>query len=305
MKGKTIKIILNKKFNEWVESIDNNNLKKIIKTDTIITGGSIVSLLLNEKPKDFDIYFRHKDTALEVAKYYVEKFNSKHKNKIQAYVLDGDDNEEKENIEPGRIKIIIKSSGVLAENENILKEDFEDVYDVLDDADDMPAEKLEEEKEKYRPIFLSSNAITLSNQIQIIIRFYGEPEEIHSNYDFVHCTCFWTSFDDKLVLPSEALETILSKTLIYMGSKYPVCSVIRTRKFIKRGWNINAGQYLKMLFQISKLDLSNIDVLEDQLVGVDSAFFMNLIESLKRKIKNDEDFVIGNEYICSIIDKIF
>ena len=34
--------------------------------------------------------------------------------------------------------------------------------------------------------------------------------------------------------------------------------MIRTRKFLKRGWHINAGQYLKMCFQISELDLSDI-----------------------------------------------
>ena len=106
-------------------------------------------------------------------------------------------------------------------------------------------------------------------------------------------------------LPAAALESILSKTLVYEGSKYPLCSVIRTRKFIKRGWHINAGQYLKMFFQISELDLTDIAVLEDQLVGVDSAYFMMLIEALRDRMKKDEEFKISTEYVTTIIDRIF
>ena len=35
--------------------------------------------------------------------------------------------------------------------------------------------------------------LTLSGAVQLIIRFYGPPEEIHANYDFIHCTCCWQS----------------------------------------------------------------------------------------------------------------
>jgi hypothetical protein len=90
-----------------------------------------------------------------------------------------------------------------------------------------------------------------------------------------------------------------------MGSKYPLCSIIRTRKFINRGWHINAGQYLKMCLQVNELDLNNIDVLEDQLIGVDSAYFMMLIDSIRNKQLTDDNFELNNSYIISIIDKIF
>jgi hypothetical protein len=90
-----------------------------------------------------------------------------------------------------------------------------------------------------------------------------------------------------------------------MGSKYPLCSIIRTRKFINRGWHINAGQYLKMCLQLNELDLNNIDVLEDQLIGVDSAYFMMLIDSIRNKQLTDDNFELNNSYIISIIDKIF
>lgn len=38
---------------------------------------------------------------------------------------------------------------------------------------------------------------------------------------------------------------------------------------------------LKMMFQISEFDLKNPDVFEEQLIGVDVAYFSALIEALR------------------------
>lgn len=75
------------------------------------------------------------------------------------------------------------------------------------------------------------------------------------------------------------------------------------RKFIQRGWKINAGQILKMCFQISKLDLTNINILRDQLTGVDVAYFRQLIEACESELQNNTE--IDEGYICQLIDKIF
>jgi hypothetical protein len=328
MNKKAINSVINKKINDWISSVDDEAIKNEIKENVIVTGGCIASMLLNESVKDFDVYFNSKEAARNVADYYVKKFNQKNgklKNRIgyanEAFLLDGDLPLEQQlsdygtynwesrminNLTPGRLKIIVRSDGCTTETGAISTEnDFEDVYDVINDADMIDENMLGDEcQEQYRPIFLSPNAITLSNKIQVIIRFYGTPEEIHDNYDYIHCTNYWT-MDGGPVLKQEALESILAKHLYYNGSKYPLCSIIRMRKFIKRGWHINAGQIVKMCFQLSQLDLTNIDVLEDQLIGVDTCYFMNLIESLKTKMNNDESFTITNEYITSIIDKVF
>lgn len=166
-------------------------------------------------------------------------------------------------------------------------------------------DNFDKKREYYRPIFFSMNAITLSDRIQIVTRFFGEAEKIHENYDFVHCTCYWQGWDNTLVLPEKALESIINKQLIYQGSKYPVCSIMRMRKFISRGWAINAGQILKILWQVSELDLTDIDTLEEQLVEVDSAYFSVLVEVLRNQANKNADFKVERTYVYSIIDKIF
>lgn len=312
MNRKTICKILKSKHEDFLSSIEDAEVKKLIQENSIITGGSIVSLLLNEKVKDFDYYFSDKETCLKVAEYFVYKFNKDNPEKfyktstgdLKPYVKEDEE----------RIKIHVPSAGITSEGntndyqffEQLPEEYGEDfVEKVISEADDTDSKPLDDNEKKYRVVYMSANAITLSNKIQLVIRFYGNPEEIHKNYDFVHCTNYWTSKDNKLVLNSMALESILSRTLLYQGSFYPICSVIRTRKFIKRGWHINAGQLLKMCFQISKLDLEDISVLEEQLTGVDAAYFFQVIEYCKKRQEEDKDFKITAPYLCSIIDKIF
>lgn len=306
MKAKTIKKVLRKVVDNWAESIEDDFVKNLVLKNTIITGGSITSMLLKEPVNDFDIYFRDIATAEAVAKYYVAKYNADKTPEIEPEVIVADD----------RVKIVVKSAGIAGEGINDSEyEYFEQLPDDDSRASDYvessivepedvtePLRELieEDDREKYRPVFMSSNAITLSDKIQIILRFYGTPEEIHENYDFVHCTNWWDSHSNELGLRQEALEAILARELRYQGSKYPLCSIIRTRKFIKRNWSINAGQYLKMCMQLNELDLTDVAVLEDQLTGVDVAFFHQVISYIK---KTDKD--ITTTYICEIIDRIF
>lgn len=324
MNGKTLKKVLKKKHQDFIASIEDETVRKLVAENSIITGGAIASGLLNEKINDFDYYFTNYDTCLAVAQYYTERFVKAHPDKKilpEVCVTPG------LNGEPQRVKIKIQSQGVVSETD--VKSPYEyfetrpqdegaefvdeiteiiSERDAISQGDDVPAEVLDEmgkSKEKYRPIFMTSNAITLSNDVQLIMRFYGDPEAIHKNYDFIHCTNYWLSKDLSLHLNQPALESLLSRTLYYVGSKYPVCSVIRTRKFIRRKWHINAGQYIKMLFQVSQLDLTDIDTLEDQLTGVDNAYFYQVIEYFKEQKEKDPNFKIEQTYVVSIIDKIF
>jgi len=301
MKAKKINTIICKKFDEYTSSIKDERVKKLVIANTVITGGCIASMLLKEKVNDYDLYFTNKETVKAVAEYYVKQFNDK--NDEDGYVLDGAiPNVNSEggaalNMTPDRIKIIFDSNGIAKEKGFLGAHELgERMENQNEDSADI--------NEEYRPIYLSCNAITLSHQIQIVIRFYGEPMEIHDNYDYVHCTNYWSSKDREVYLNQNALESLLAKELKYIGSKYPLASIIRMRKFINRGWTINAGQILKMGFQLSLLDLTNIEVLEDQLVGVDVAYFNTLIDALKNRPGNEEQ-TLTYGYLAAIVDKIF
>lgn len=306
MKVKTINKTIKDKVDDWLKSIKDVELRKKLKSDIVVTGGCIASMLLREPVNDFDIYFTTKESTVAVAKYYINQFLAenakKHegdRKKIRTVGL---------KTEGYRVRIHIKSAGILSaaktgKYQYFELQDPENAEDYVDKAVQATKE-LPEDENKYRPLFLSDNAITLSGKIQIIVRFHGNPEEIHKNFDFVHCTNYWTP-KTGVVTKKEALECLLTKELRYVGSLYPFCSVVRTRKFINKGWTINAGQYLKMALQISELDLNDPEVLKDQLIGVDIAYFMEIIQIIKQKMEKDGEKRLSQTYLISIIDKIF
>jgi len=314
MNSKTVCRILKRKHEEFLASISDDKVRLLVQDNSFITGGAIASMLLGEKVNDYDYYFTNKETCKAVAEYYVKMFNDLHPDNTYLTTTKLTRPEVQEI--DGRIKIVVPSAGITSEEETMGDYQYfegqpdeageEWVEKTITDADSVDGKPMEEiEKPPYRPIFLSANAITLSQKIQLVIRFYGTPKEVHENYDFVHCTNYWMPANGNLVLKKAALESLLSRQLHYVGSLYPVCSVIRTRKFIRAGWHINAGQYLKMCFQVSGLDLTNLEILEDQLTGVDTAYFQQLIDYCKERQGEDEGFRVTMPYIASLVDKIF
>jgi hypothetical protein len=276
--------------------------------------------------KDYDVYFTNQETVLAVAKYYIGKFKESYfeqDREIKLYTSadfknpesdlnkefsknqllgEDDDNRDadlqdfyemhKESEEEDRVFIYIRSAGIVAEK----KIDLEDCENPLDEDIEDTEDK---SKPKYRPVFFSSNAISLSDKIQIVARFYGTPEQIHASFDYVHATNYWASDEGKLVLSIEAYEACHNKELIYVGSKYPVCSLFRMRKFLDRGFTITAGEILKIAMNINEFNLQDEKVLRDQLIGVDSAYFNGLINAIKGKMNIDRN------YITTILNKMY
>lgn len=339
MNSKNIAKALRAKLKQWIKSVEDDKIQNIIKENAIVTGGALVSLLQGEQPNDYDIYFKTYDSCLDVTTYYAEKWNASHDTKVEviadtaifdllgyenykAYIaghkfgLISDENYTKfitviadENREK-RISLFIRSNGVAVEDGESPVDDSSEpvVPDNPVDASGIDVQVVDDtvsEKPAYRPRYFSSNAISLSDKIQLVIRFYGSVEEIHTNYDFVHCTCSYDYNKNSVNLPVHALEAIINKELFYMGSKYPLCSIIRTRKFIQRGWSINAGQYLKMCLQLNELNLKDLAVFKDQLAGVDSAYFERAISCIKKRKEECPDIEIDNTYLFEVINRIF
>lgn len=289
MKIKTIKKAIIYKLEDWLESITDKDLAKQVKEQLIVSGGCITSMLLKESVNDYDIYLKDINVLINLVRYYCDP--------LQVRVLDGREKE-----------------GYLSE----LKFDINDEESDINDFEkslryknlhpeqvklDISGEGLRfevKEGDKYKVKFFSQNAISLSDYIQIVLRFTGSVEDIHKNFDFIHAVNYFT-FKDGLVLNQASLESIVTRELRYQGSLYPITSILRMKKFISRNWTINAGEILKIMFQISELDLKDIKVLEEQLIGVDVAYFSQLIVALSKCKRED----ITLEYISTIIDRIF
>lgn len=288
MQRKTIAKIIKTKLESWLQSITDEALRKEVKDNIVVSGGSICSLFQMQDVNDYDVYLKSEDVAYKVALYYTKAFNlevfSHSRDKITntEEVNGGIEFITRQNLQPGQVKIFLAKDHPAG-----LRTPFS-----------------EEKLGKYLPLFFSPNAISLSDDVQIVLRFTGSVQEIHKSFDFIHATNYYT-FEEGLITNIKALESIMTRQLYYQGSLYPLTTIFRMKKFIKRGWNVNAGEMLKTMFQISQLNLSDISVLEDQIIGVDVLVLGQLIEILKVKKEKEPDFILNYPYLCSLIEKIF
>jgi hypothetical protein len=286
MQRKTIIKTVKNAIEDWLLSITDDTLRNDVRNSLIVSGGCIASLYLQEKVNDYDIYIQDVSVANRLAYYYTKSYTN-------ILVLSGSNKQDLMTSIEGKDE----SAYVIAVKN--LKEDQVKLFFAEKNGGYAP-EYLDSDLPKYRPVFFSPNAISLSEDIQIVLRFTGSANEIHKNFDFVHATSYFT-YKEGLCTTVEILESIISKTLKYKGSLYPLTSIIRIKKFLKRGWKISAGEMLKIMFQISELDLKNPYVLEEQLIGVDIAYFSKLIEILAAS--NEKE--ISSEFLNTIIDRVF
>lgn len=300
MQIKTIAKTISTKLSAWLDTIPDAALRKEVRDSLLVSGGSITSMLLNEPVNDYDIYLQDMDVLKRLTQHYIQPFSiqlldGREKNKLQEKL-----NEDYKNAQ-GEEDGVDRNNSYAISLRN-LKEDQIKLY--MGGAGLKVNETIPEAERNYIPLYFSPNAISLSNDIQIVIRFHGTPEQIHKTFDFVHATNYFT-FKDGLVRNLAAIESVLTKQLKYQGSYYPVTSVIRAKKFVKRLWNINAGELLKIIYQCSLLDLNDPDVLEEQIIGVDVAYFEVLVNILRGKRESEPNFTMTSDYLNEIIDRVF
>ena len=302
MKIKTIKKLLHEKVSEWLETITNTNTRKLAEESVIVTGGSIASFLRGEGVNDFDLYFTSREAVTALTEYYTEGIEG-------ITVLYGEDKAQYKKGAMNRYALFDwdPRANVYTMAVENLEDDQVAMFFGERAGHEVKQTKLEEEivdREPYSPLFFSANAITLANQIQIIIRFHGTPAEIHENFDFIHATNYYCFSTNELHTNTTALEAVLTNELHYVGSKYPLTSIIRIKKFLARGYSINAGEQLKMMFQLSLLDLTDPVVLSNQLAGVDIMYFNILIRDMMKAMA-DPKFNITLDWMTKKIDHVF
>ena len=315
MKPTSIERNIRHKIEDWLESIDDEEVRLKLKDNIVVTGGCITSMLLGEEPNDYDVYLKSYKVAAMIAEYYVEKFCAEVCNTVRFAGQERVTGITVKEIE-GVPKIYVKSAGVAREGGADEYQYFEMIADSdvrLQTVDDYMIAAIsvqnptyvKEKLKPYRPMFLTSNAITLTDGIQVVIRFAGTPSVLHENFDFTHCKnhwCSWKSPGKALQLLKKPVICTLNKRVHYSpGSLYPLASLFRTRKFIHRGWDVSLGEYLKIVYDIAKLDLNNPAVLQDQLIGMDAAYFAEIITALREG--NVEK--IDAAYLARIIDELY
>lgn len=308
---KMIKSFCRNKIDDLCKHMAKNDkdLANELKSHCFVSGGAITSLLQGDMPNDYDIYIDDLNTLYKLCVYFTNEWNKEHTSKktfnIIKHTIDkfSDDEEQCDNNESDvreYVEIQVKSCG-LAEDDEEHQDEYLPSSEIVKEIDDVK----EKHDEKYKVKCITSNAISLSDDIQIVCRFCGNPEEIFKNYDFVHTMQAYVRNDDELLLNTKSLVSILCKRLEYQGSLFPICSLFRLRKFISRGWTISAVEILKIAYQISKLNLDDIKTLKEQCLGCDFVYLSQFVDALQKWRDDNPDVEFNSEYMFELIEKVF
>ncbi len=222
---------------------------------SFIAGGAILSVTKEEKIKDYDMFLTNAVSARYLANTFLRR------------ITGGENVQLLTQLDEVNPKI---SKGVLSlTNPDRMTTSIEEFIDSYN-------KRCKEEKNnnKVQPVYLSKNAITLSNGIQLIFRFIGEPEAVFSTFDYEHCKVYWrpkplSLLLGDLVYTGRSQESIAKNELIYTGNtRFVLSAISRLNKFIKRGWGISPSSLLSLAVTASKIDWSNRKVLEEELLGI-------------------------------------
>jgi len=157
----------------------------------------------------------------------------------------------------------------------------------------------------------TDNAITFERkvgkkkfEVQIIKRFSGTPREILDTFDFTIVQGCYDFLTEQFVLDDNFLPHIAQRVLKFTStSHYPICALIRTRKYQDRGYFIPNSTLLAISFAINRLDLSTYKELKDQLLGIDTMFLCKFLETLDdNETLTDSDRAEFIDMCCTLID---
>lgn len=107
------------------------------------------------------------------------------------------------------------------------------------------------EQEKFKVKLITENAINLSDKIQLIIKFTGHPTIVIEKFDWQHIKSYFI-YPDIITFTNDVYKLIVEKELIYTGSDYPLSSMMRLKKYIKKGWNVSNTTILHIALEIAE-----------------------------------------------------
>ena len=252
MKPQSIQRILTTEFRKFTDSLPETLREDVIKT-AFITGGSIPSLLIGEYVNDYDVYFTVPTATAKIETHYRAMIRELIRNKDHCKI---------EDLGLGFTKVHYYDEG----------------KELTDDKD------IEKSlKNRYYPKFISKNAITLTSRIQLILGFHGTPDEVVGKFDWKHIKSYWTAWNGKLYIHPDTYRLVVDKELIYTGSDYPLSTMFRMKKFLKKGWNISAHEMTLIAMDLQMQDLSDKKTLISQMSGMDPLYIANELQRLSEK----------------------
>lgn len=163
-------------------------------------------------------------------------------------------------------------------------------YDIYAPTTGAVANIIEYLEKEFDFVFKTDNAITYKND-KIKVQIITMPEniglsndELISKFDFTIAMGLYDLVEDTFVLGDCFLRDLCSRELVFnTKAQYPIASMYRMKKFLKRGYKISGTEIVKMSLAIHGLKIETYRDLKPQLMGIDTLFLKDLTDLLLTK----------------------
>ena len=123
-------------------------------------------------------------------------------------------------------------------------------------------------------------------QLIILPELFGDPKTIFGYYDFTVCMAAYQFTEDGkeegFIFGDDFFKHIGQRRLVFhTGTMFPICSMLRVMKYIKKGFFITGMEILKIGLSIHSLKMDTYADLRRQLQGIDTAFLADLTAQMK------------------------
>lgn len=123
-------------------------------------------------------------------------------------------------------------------------------------------------------------------QLIVMQDLFGDPKTIFNYYDFTVCMAAYQFREDGkeegFVFGEDFFKHIGQRRLVFhTGTMFPICSMLRVMKYVKKGFFITGMELLKIGLSIHSLKMETYADLRRQLQGIDTAFLSDLTAQMK------------------------
>lgn len=144
-------------------------------------------------------------------------------------------------------------------------------------------------------------------QLIVMPELFGDPKTIFNYYDFTVCMAAYQFFengnDERFVFGDDFFKHISQRRLVFhTGTMFPICSMLRVMKYIKKGFFITGMEILKIGLSIHSLKMETYADLRRQLQGIDTAFLADLTAQMKPDEPLGAKQYIMEEFMAMIED---
>ena len=117
------------------------------------------------------------------------------------------------------------------------------------------------------------------HRVQLIKCVVRPMPEVINGFDFTICQGAFNL--EQFIFGEDFFRHLAQRRLVFnMAAEFPICSLYRARKFIKRGFHFSGIEAIKLGLRIQALEIETYADLRKQLMGIDTLFLKELTDAI-------------------------